>query len=78
MKKGVNMSFNFEKFAQGVVNSMQSQYNHVEQNIRKDVRSKVSEYTDDQLEYLLNKNRDEGRYVVVEEIERELERRGRY
>lgn len=45
------MGFDFGKFAQGVADSMQRQFDYEEENVRK---NKVSNYTDDQLEYLLN------------------------
>lgn len=76
------MKFDFEKLAKGVADTIQEKQEQAEKNFRREVRSKVKNYTDEELEYLLNKNlnmdQDGGRYIAVEEIERELERRGRY
>lgn len=72
------MGFDFGKLAQGVADTMQKKYDDLEKKARREVRSKVRDYSDAELEYLLNKNQNEGRYFAVEEIEKELERRNRY
>ncbi|MDD6069720.1 MAG: hypothetical protein PUC12_02755 [Clostridiales bacterium] len=72
------MGFDFGKFAQGVADGMQKKYDDLEKKARRDIQSKVRDYSDAELEYLLNKNQNEGRYLAVEEIEKELERRNRY